>query len=264
MKTLLFLTNLNNDAPEEDIYLSNILRKHFHIIVAHPVDGVQIAENVDGIIVRNIWPTHEYKKEWKEIIERLRTLNIPIYNPLSGKGDIHGKDYLISLTKNSYPVIPSVDSLSRINELPHTSNYWIKPKEGCDGFNAKKINKSELEQEQLNDYIIQPYIIFEYELRFFFVDNQFSHVIRQKHRLNDRVAKLYKPSKKELSFAQQFVDWNKLPYGIQCIDAIKTREGLLLTEVEDISPYLYIQEVPSEIQQRFTQKIVESVRKVMD
>ena len=118
-------------------------------------------------------------------------------------------------------------------------------------------------QRNPQGYIIQPFLEFEYEPSFFFVDNQFHHALWSQHRLlNDEVA-LYDSTPSDLAFAEQFVQWAGFPYGIQRIDAIRTQDGeLLLTEIENLCPYLYFSEVGEGTKLHFLNAFRESLLRV--
>ncbi len=241
MKKILYLTNRANGDPEEDEYIIKKLSSDFDIVSSHPLECEKYLSSIDGIIIRNIWPTYEYAAEWKRIKSILIEKNISTYNSLSGKGDNNGKDYLLDLFKKDFPVIPSIDSIDDLHHIPESELYWIKPKEGCDGIGSDKLTKSQLKERDLRDYIIQPYVEFISEPSFFFVDNVFSYAISTSNRLENKKVESYEPTKDDLDFAQKFIDWNGLSHGIQRVDAVRTKEGaLLLTEVEDIAPYLYL------------------------
>ncbi len=257
---ILFLTNLKNDAPEEDNYLIDVLRKDFEVVVSHPLDCERLLSSVQGVVVRNIWPTYEYASEWGRIEQVIRDSGLPTYNPLTGKGDNRGKEYLVDLYKRGFPVIPSIDCVGDIDKLPASEYYWIKPKDSSDGHGDEKLTRSELLKRQLVDYIIQPFEEFTSEPSFFYIDNMFSYAITMPNRLVDRNIRLYEPIQSDLIFAQKFVDWEQLPYGIQRIDAVRTKNGeLLLTEDEDLAEYLYLLDIPMEKRESVTRQIVESI-----
>lgn len=249
---ILFLTNKDNDSPAEDVFLVDFLSKDFDLIVSHPLDCLPFLSQVKGVIIRNIWPTFDYEREWDDIKTYLREGNLPVYNPLTFKGDIEGKDYLVVLYEKGYPIIPSIDRIENISKIPSAEFYWIKPKKSCDGIGAEKLTKDELFNKNPKNYIIQPFVEFEYEPSFFYIDNKFHHAIKEKHRLLSDDVVYYDPTESDLEFAQKFVDWAALPYGIQRIDAIRTKEGkLLLTEIEDFCPYLYINDLDKDKRQKF-------------
>ena len=265
MKKILFLTNKDNGAHEEDEQLIELLGKDFDLIVSHPLECTPLLPKVEGVIIRNIWPTHEYADQWVEISQKIRDSGLPTYNSLAGNGDTKGKDYLLKLYKSGYPVIPSVDNLKDVELLGHQEFYWIKPKDSCDGWGSGKYSKNELGNKVLTDYIIQPYVSFVSEPSFFFIDSNFSHAITMPNRLIGERIQVYKPTDEDIVFAQRFVDWNKLPHGIQRIDAVRTNTGeLLLTEVEDLCPYLYVDDLDADTRKKFLNDIRVSVIKTFN
>jgi hypothetical protein len=264
-KKLLFLTNPENDAPEEDACLIAELKGYFEVEVAHPRSCITKVPSIDGVVIRNIWPTHEYLAIWHRAKETLIASGIPIYNSLAGKGDAAGKSYLVDLYKSSFPVIPSVSSARDLDRLPSSEYFWIKPDEGCDGFGAEKLTRQELLSKQPVNYIIQPYYEFEYEPSFYFIDDKFSYAVSKKNRLSGERAVAYQPTPDDLDFATKFVQWNQLSRGIQRIDAIHTRDNkLLLTEVEDLCPYLYLLTLNDDIRKAVVSNMLRSISKLAD
>jgi len=257
---LLFLTNPENDALEEDELVERVLKRNFDLIVSHPLDCLHFLAEVDGVVIRNIWPTHEYQEQWEWVKECLRESDLPIYNPLTLKGDIEGKDYLVTLYKQRYPVIPSIDDLRQIDKLPDTNDYWIKPKKSCDGVGAKRVTKDVLLRLELKDYVIQPFVEFQYEPSFFYIDNRFQHAISAKHRLWQDRTSSYQAHSNDLAFAAKFVRWADVPYGTLRVDAVRLNDGrLLLTEIENLCPYLYLPEVGQSTRQDFLNAFAGSV-----
>lgn len=261
MKKILYLTNLNNGSREEDDFLAERLKKYFDLIICHPLECEQHLNSVSGIFSRNIWPVHEYLDDWKKILDKLKKIKIPIYTPMSGKGDTLGKDYLVDLYEKKFPVIPSIDNIDDLKLLPDTGLFWVKPKEGCDGYGAKKMTKQELLANHLEDFIIEPFIDFISEPSFYFIDNKFAYAIETPNRIaHDKKIKIYHPTETDLIFAQKFVDWNNLPYGLQRIDGVRTKNGeLLLTEVEDLAPYLYLLEIDQKNRENIVNMLINSI-----
>lgn len=245
--------------------MARVLNEDAEVIMKHPLNCSLLLDAVDGVFIRNIWPTHEYMKEWNVLKERIRALKIPVYNPLTYRGDVEGKDYLIDLSKSGYPVIPSVSRVEDIDELPAGNGYWIKPRFSCDGFGARKLTREELLFEKPKGYVIQPFMTFESEPSFFFIDNEFHHSITAKHRLFDDRVLPYDASDDDLRFAKEFVQWSDMPFGLQRIDAIRLESGqLLLTEVENLCPYLFLIETDAALRDAFLARIKESVMRRFD
>jgi len=254
------LTNPENGAPDEDRLLKSFLSQSADVVAVHPLECLPFLCGDNLVLIRNAWPTHLYPKEWNSIEQTIQRLNLTCFNPLVGKGDQRGKEYLLELWDKEFPVIPSVRRIEDIHRLPISDFYWIKPLDGCDGSGSKKVAKGALEDEDLTDYIIQPFVQFSEEPSFFFIDNVFSHAITMPNRLLDKDIKEYTPSGSDLAFAASFVKWNGLPYGVQRVDAIRMASGeLLLTEVEDLCPYLYLSDVNKKTQSRFLEKIQASI-----
>lgn len=260
---ILFLTNSRNEAPNEDRMLVQYLSSDFDLVVCHPRECSPLLDDVDGVIIRNIWPTHEYEDEWEAAKLHIRASGLPVYNSLGFRGDVEGKDYLMDLVAGGYPVIPSIDRVEDLQKLPQSQHYWIKPKNSCDGIGAEKMTREALLTRKPRGYIIQPFVEFDYEPSFFFVDNKYTHAMWERHRLlDDRVAR-YSPSSQDLDFAASFVRWAGQRYGVQRIDAIRLKDGrLLLTEVENLCPYLYLAEVDEATRMRFLQAMKASMLKV--
>jgi len=83
------------------------------------------------------------------------------------------------------------------------------------------------------------------------------------NRLSNKVIELYEPTAADFEFAQSFVDWNALSYGLQRIDALRTKDGgLLLTEIEDESETLYLLDLDEPDRIRITGQIINSIKAV--
>jgi hypothetical protein len=160
-KKILFLTNFYNGYPKEDICLIDVLKPYFEITAAHPLDCEKHLSKVEGVLIRNIWPKHEYAEEWKRIQAVLKESRLPIHNSLTGRGDQQKKGYLVHLFKEGYPVIPTIDSLEDTESLPKQDYYLIKLKDSCDGIGSRKVSNEELHTLDLTDNLLQPYVEFD-------------------------------------------------------------------------------------------------------
>lgn len=265
--TLLLLTNFHHspleEFEEEDIFLANYLRKHFHVILSHPLDCEQIEDKADIVLIRNVWPVFPYEDKWNKIKERFRKKKLKVYPPLTAKGDMVGKDHLITLFSLKYPVIPTVDKISEINKLGKTEFYFIKPKNMCDAIGTEKLTKEQLLNKTLNNYVIQPYIDFEYEVSFYVIDNKILYSFSTPRKVYPYEIKDYSPTKEDIEFVNKFLKWNNLPHSLQRIDACRTKDGkLLLVEVEDFSPYLHLLDMNDKIRSQFLDKLNHSLNKV--
>lgn len=70
----------------------------------------------------------------------------------------------------------------------------------------------------------------------------------------------YEPSAEDLSFAQQFIDWNTIDHGIQRVDACRTQDGdLLLVELENLNPYLSLSQTDAATRKTFIDAMTVSI-----
>ena len=63
-------------------------------------------------------------------------------------------------------------------------------------------------------------------------------------------------------FAEKFIGWNDIDYGIERVDACRTREGeLLLVELEDLNPYLSILELDPQTRDAFIDDLIHALNR---
>lgn len=266
-RDLLFLTNLYNDSPEEDIFLTEQLRKAFNVCISHPLDIEGIEDNFDIALIRNIWPSHEYEDQKTELIRRLTNKGLmPTSSTERGyfeQDHYLEKDYLVDLYTKGYPVIPSIDDLSSIERLGLCEEYFFKPKNQCDGGGSMRLSKDKTHSVDLTDALLQPFIQFDYEVCFYFVDNEFVYAFSVPNRLKEGGYEVYVPTEEDMQFAQKFVRWNNLSFGLQRVDAVRVSDTkeLLLTELEDFCPYLYLLELPEYVRDKAVEVITNSLKK---
>ena len=123
----------------------------------------------------------------------------------------------------------------------------------------KTVERGNLNTVDFQGQILQPFIDFEYEVSFYYIDNVFQYALYAPNK--DRRWELirYQPTAEDLRFAQQFVDWNDLEHGIQRVDACRTTNGpLLLVELEDLNPYLSLLLLDEE-----TKKLYQELEKLL-
>jgi hypothetical protein len=238
---ILLLTNLYNDHEDEDIYLSQVLGERFNVVISSPFDCEPVEDKADLILIRNTWPNFDRKKEMDAVKARFVRKGLATYNPLTGRGDFRGKDYLIELYNAGYPVIPSVDKAEDLSKLPETDTFFAKPKYKCDNTDTFTATREQLSSVWLDDYIFQPYVDFAAEISFYFIDGEFIYSFITPRKVGMHELTEYVPTEEDLKFARSFVEWDNLPYGLIRIDACRTKEGkLLLVELEDFEPFLYL------------------------
>ncbi|MEU3691525.1 hypothetical protein [Streptomyces narbonensis] len=263
---LLYVTDLAYPAKgrrygDEDIHLTARLRADFDLALCHPLDAAALMEGFDAVVVRNSGPVLAYEKEYEAFRERALALGTRVYNPLHGRGDMAGKQYLLDLTAAGYPVIPTADRPEDLHRLPDATEYAVKPKAGADSIGLRFVAREELAGLPYGDLLVQPRVHFRYEVSFYFVDDLFQYALYAPDPERRWVLEPYEPTAEDLAFARRFVGWNTLDHGIQRVDACRTPEGgLLLVELEDLNPYLSLDRVAEPLRERFADTLVRSLR----
>lgn len=267
--SLLLVTDLGYEARgrrycDEDIHLASRLREAFDVALCHPRDAAALLDRFDLALVRNSGPVLHYREAYDAFRVRALESGVPVYNPLDGRGDMAGKEYLVELSRAGFPVIPTVDRAADLGLLPEAQEYAVKPKLGADSvglrFVAGAEAAAELEREDEGVLLVQPRIGFRYEVSFYFVDHDFQYALYAPDPERRWVLEPYAASAEDLAFARRFIAWNALGHGIQRVDACRTEEGgLLLVELEDLNPYLSLDRVDEEVREAFVARLKASI-----
>jgi hypothetical protein len=266
--TLLYLTDLYYPAKgrnyyEEDLYISSKLKEHFNILIGNPQQALAFLDKADFIVFRNTGPVAFYQVYFNEFVEAVKQKGIPTFNSFDGKADMKGKQYLLDLFAQDFPVIPTIDTLNQLHLLPKSEKYIIKLKNGADSIGMEMVNKEDLTNTQLEDRLIQPFIDFEYEVSFYFINDDFQYALYAPEKWKRWNLKTYEASEKDLRFAQKFVHWNSMERGIQRVDACKLKDGsLLLVELEDLNPFLSLQLLTDEKRKKFLNNFILALKEI--
>lgn len=254
---LLYVTDLAYQAGgrrycDEDIHLTSRLRSHFDLALCHPRDAEALMDGFDAVVVRNSGPVLGYRREYDAFRARALATKARVYNPLTGKADMAGKQYLLDLTAAGFPVIPTVDRAEDLHLLPSAARYVVKPKLGADSLGLRVVPAGRLDGLTAGDLLIQPRVDFAYEVSFYFVDDDFQYALYAPDPRHRWELRPYAATAADLEFARRFVDWNGLGHGIQRVDACRAPDGgLLLVELEDLNPYLSLDALPEEARDAF-------------
>ncbi|MFG2779726.1 hypothetical protein ACGFY7_17970 [Streptomyces prunicolor] len=244
---ILYVTDLTYPARgrrycDEDIDLTSRLREDFDLALCHPLDTVALMDGFDAVVIRNSGPVLGYQAEYDEFRERALRTGARVYNQLSGRADMAGKQYLLDLSAAGFPVIPTVDRVEDLDLLPRTDRYVVKPKLGADSIGLESVEADRLPALADGSVLIQPCVDFSYEVSFYFVDHDFQYALYAPDTEKRWQLEPYEPAPADLEFAQRFIDWNAIDHGIQRVDACRAPGGrLLLVELEDLNPYLSLE-----------------------
>ncbi|MFF8830932.1 hypothetical protein [Streptomyces sp. NPDC015131] len=267
---LLYVTDLAYPARgrrygDEDVFLSSRLRADFDLALCHPLDAAALMDRFDAVVVRNSGPVIHYREAYGAFRERAAALGTRVYNPLTGRADMAGKQYLLDLTAAGFPVVPTVDRAEDLERLPRAERYAVKPKAGADSIGLRFVTGDELPgllqgAPSPGGLLVQPRVDFRHEVSFFYVDDAFQYALYAPDPDRRWVLEPYAPAPADLAFARRFVEWNTLDHGIQRVDACRTADGdLLLVELEDLNPYLSLDRVGDEVRDGFVGAVRDSL-----
>ncbi|MEU2231370.1 ATP-grasp domain-containing protein [Streptomyces vietnamensis] len=269
---LLYVTDLAYPARgrrygDEDVHLTARLRRSFDLALCHPLDAAALMDGFDAVVVRNSGPVLAYQKEYEAFREQARARGTRVYNPLHGRADMAGKQYLLDLTAAGHPVIPTADRPEDLHRLPEAAEYAVKPKAGADSIGLRFLRYEDLAALTgltSGEVLVQPRVDFRYEVSFYFVDDLFQYALYAPDPERRWVLEPYEPTADDLAFARRFIDWNTLDHGIQRVDACRAPDGeLLLVELEDLNPYLSLDRVPEPVRERFADTLVDSLHRFL-
>jgi hypothetical protein len=257
---LLLLTNICNSDPEEDLLLARALHKRFEVAIVHPMDCAALEEPMGHILIRNTWPLNSYRTAYARMQARWMQRGIKTYNALDGRADLRGKSYLIEMYRRGFPAVPTVSRVADIGRLGDNLRYIVKPVFGCSSRGVYEVSSEQLNTLRLRRQILQPLIDIVYEISWYFVDGDLAYALYAPDRAKRWELLPYCSSDSDRAFAEASVTWNTLSYGIQRIDAARTRDGrLLLMEIEDHNPYLSLHCLTVRQRNAFFERITNSL-----
>ncbi|MEU6405082.1 hypothetical protein [Streptomyces sp. NPDC046985] len=263
---LLYVTDLAYPARgrrygDEDVRLTARLRDDFDLALCHPRDAAALMDGFDAVVVRNSGPVLGYRDAYEDFRARAGERGVRVYNPLTGRGDMAGKQYLLDLSAAGRPVIPTVDRPEDLHRLPDAQAYVVKPRLGADSMGLRVVGADALPGLLDGDVLAQPRVDFVHEISFYFVDHDLQYALYAPDPERRWELRPYQHTAEDREFAQGFVDWNGLAHGIQRVDACRAPDGaLLLVELEDLNPYLSLDALDASAQDAFVAAMKDSLR----
>ncbi|MET8905613.1 hypothetical protein [Streptomyces sp. NPDC004538] len=244
---LLYVTDLAYEARgrrycDEDIFLTSRLREEFDLALCHPRDAAALLDAFDAVVVRNSGPVLGHKAAYDAFRERAAARGTLVYNQLTGRADMAGKQYLLDLTAAGFPVIPTADRAEDLHLLPAADEYVVKPRLGADSAGLRIVPANRVCEALgtgAGELLVQPRVDFAYEVSFYYVDHDFQYALYAPRPERRWQLEPYDATVADLDFARRFIEWNGVDHGVQRVDACRAPGGeLLLVELEDLNPYL--------------------------
>ncbi|GAA5032700.1 hypothetical protein GCM10011506_23320 [Marivirga lumbricoides] len=268
MHTLLYLTDLYYQAKgrkyyEEDLFITSQLKEHFNVLIGHPQQAIALSEHTDLIVFRNTGPVSAYQEYFDRFMGIAQEKNLRTFNSFDGKADMRGKQYLLDLYELSYPVIPTVEHFGGISKFPVSDQYVVKLRNGADSIGMEILTHKELFLNNPQDKLIQPFIDFQYEISFYYLNNSFQYALHAPIKEKRWELVEYESTKEDLSFAEQFIQWNNMKRGIMRVDACRQKDGsLLLVELEDLNPFLSLGLLNATKRKLFMEEFISALKKM--
>lgn len=266
---VLYVTNPHYRAQgreygAEDRYLTARLRDSFDIRTCLPAEAADLAPGHDLVVVRNSGPVSTYPDAYEAFRARARAEGWRVYNQLTGKADMVGKAYLPDLFAAGYPVVPTVSSVDRIDDLPQAERYVVKPLLGADSIGMFTGTAEEVVAARPADVLVQPLVDITAEVSFYFVDHTLVYALATPDPARRWDLEPFVPGDGDVAFARAFVEWNDIDHGIQRVDACRTTDGaLLLLELEDLNPFLSLDRIPESTRERFVRELTDALHRLL-
>jgi hypothetical protein len=268
MKTILYLTDLYYQAKgrnyyEEDLAITAKLKDHFNLLIGHPRQVLSYIDIADLIVFRNTGPVMGYKDYFERFVQVVKDRNLTTFNSFDGKADMKGKQYLLDLMHEGYPVIPTVERVEDLQRLGAPEKYIVKLKDGADSIGMEILSKQDLLQAAPTNKLIQPLVDFVYEVSFYYLNNEFQYALYAPNKLKRWELKEYAATALDLQFADKFLQWNNMARGIVRVDGCRLKDGsLLLVELEDLNPFLSIDLLSEKKREQFIDGFIHALKNI--
>ncbi len=255
---ILIVTNLENECSIEDVWIANsFIEDGNDVKLVNKYYDKRFEEIYDIFIKRYSWieDINEFAVGANESDYETRILekNLPRIN-FDGKFDNQGKHYLSHLYNLGYSVVPTISDIKDYDLIKGYDKYLIKPVNGYASYGIMEADKNSIFEYWNDNYVIQPKLNFQSEVQFYFIGSkyEFSQVFTPKKLLSHENAVFYNPTEEEIKLAENFAKLNGDSFnGVQRIDFLKVNNQLLLSELEDDSPYMAIEALSLNDRKRF-------------
>ena len=255
---ILIVTNLENECSIEDVWIGKSFEADGHTVkLVNKYYDPSLEDEYDIFIKRYSWiediDDFSVGAEESDYETRILNKNLPRIN-FDGQFDNQGKHYLSKLYRAGYSVVPTVSHISDLPKLGAHTRYLIKPVNGYASYGILEASQEDVKENWDDNYVIQPKLQFDSEVQFYFIGSkyQFSQIFTPRKVLSHENASFYYPSQEEIRLAETFAKLNGDSFnGVQRIDFLKQGNRLLLSELEDDSPYMAIEALSDEQRAEF-------------
>ncbi len=269
---ILILSNMLGNGLKEDSFIKDAFEKDGHCVTIDAITyDEKLDETFDVIIRRNTWTSNEAETENLHInntklIERLSKKDIKTVNLIGLDG--LGKGYLCDLFQNFENVLPTINSISKLNLLPDCEKYVIKDiKSFGSGLYQKFVTKEELKDTYTEGDIIQPLMKFKGEVQCYYIGQKLMYVYEY---TPSKFPDYPEPTLVELTdlekkISDTFAKYSKLLHGFQRIDFLRLEDdSLILMEIEDHAGAMALSKLPQEILEETLSEYTKNIYKLIN
>ncbi len=255
-------------------------------ITAEIWDDPQVDWNqYDVALLKTPWDYHQKFGQFKDWLQKMKSLNIRLINDYDLVSWNMDKHYLAEIAASGLAIIPSIfleqgwnASLDPLFEQLGNDKLILKPCVSGGSSNTIMLDKTTASEDQANaaellfkgDYILQPLMpqISEGEWSFIFFDGKYSHTIIKKPKAGDfRVQQIFggtiepaSPEKHHIHYAEQYVSRFAKGTLYARVDGLMVDGQFTLMEIELVEPYLYLSYHPDAVE-RYYQALVSHLAK---
>ncbi len=255
---ILILSNLNGGALIDDTIVKNSFETDGHKVDLRDVGyDESLDSEYDVIIRRNTWVSKEEETDSLHIkntklINRLKSKNIKTVNMVGLDG--MGKDYLCELFDENENVIPTINTIAKLELMPKTEKYVVKDiKSFGNGLHQKFIPGEELHANYVEGNIIQPLMQFKSEVQCYYVADKLMYVFEYTPSKypNYPEPTLIELTKAESNISDKYAKYSNLKHGFQRIDFLRLMDNsLILMEIEDHAAFMNLQRLSDDLRDK--------------
>ncbi len=263
---LLSCADLTGYVTDENFLEDAFKAKGYSVEMRPWTDNVNWSE-YSAAIIRTTWDYTKNPEKFFDTLEKIEHAGCKVMNAPSVVRWNLNKAYLKELEKKGIDIIPTEvffappkgteipgEVLERIESF-HSPKLAIKPCIGANAEGLRVMQKANVREDLKKleakpcGWLIQPFQeeILGGEISFHFFNKKFSHAILKVPKENDfrvqeehgGIITSYQPSLDQAAAAKKVLDSIDSPLLYARVDMVKTKQGMLLMEVELIEPALY-------------------------
>ncbi len=264
----------------DDIVLLDYLKKQFnvHILDWRKMNITELKNKI--VLIRHPFEYYKNINIFLDLIESIEKIALKLFNSSSLIRANSNKAYLFDLAQIGINIVPSVkiDSVEDYSEISHIQSpeIIIKPQVGESSYGIKKLTKTELSKELIDQNIklyggilIQEFLpsIYLGETSLIFIHGEYSHSVLKKPRRQGEYL-MYWDNYEQVHPSQDLINqciriinsYSNVPSYAR-LDWIRYRNKYYLLEVDLIDPVFYITKIDKKTQSKFLESFYQMLNR---